>query len=66
MPRKPQDIRRLAKRRLIRLELSENAAAKRAGIPTSTVNRYLSGQRDLTSERLSRLLNVLGLVIVER
>jgi transcriptional regulator with XRE-family HTH domain len=35
-----------------------------AGLDSRTVQRYASGERDLTSERLGRLMGALGLRIV--
>jgi transcriptional regulator with XRE-family HTH domain len=35
-----------------------------AGLDSRTVQRYASGERDLTSERLGRLMGALGLRVV--
>jgi transcriptional regulator with XRE-family HTH domain len=37
-----------------------------AGLEPMTVGRFASGQRDLTSERLGRLMGALGLRVVKQ
>jgi transcriptional regulator with XRE-family HTH domain len=35
------------------------------GLPWNTLNRYLSGQNDISSEKLVRILNFLGIDVVD-
>jgi plasmid maintenance system antidote protein VapI len=41
------------------------AIAKAAGLEQRTLGRFVNGERDLTGERLGRLMVALGLVVVK-
>jgi plasmid maintenance system antidote protein VapI len=42
------------------------ALAKAAGLEQRTLGRFANGERDLTSERLGRLMAALGLRVVKK
>jgi predicted transcriptional regulator len=44
-------------------ELSAYALAKLAGLDPGVVKRYVSGQREIQTDTLEKMLDVLGLVI---
>jgi plasmid maintenance system antidote protein VapI len=46
--------------------LSANALAKAAGVPQSTLSRFLRGQRGLTVATAERLMAYFGLEVVPR
>ena len=54
------DFRREIKQELKRLGWSAYRLAKAAGLPLRGVQAYISGEKDTTSARLSKLLGVLG------
>jgi len=41
------------------------AIAKAAGLNQRTLGRFVNGERDLTSERLGRLMRALGLKVIK-
>jgi transcriptional regulator with XRE-family HTH domain len=54
-------------RRVIReRSLSASAVARSAGVSPSQIARFLSGERDLYLSTAERLLEVLGLKVIER
>ena len=54
-------FRKIIGTEVTRQGLSGYRVAKLSGIPMRTVQAYLAGSRDLTGERLARIVDALGL-----
>jgi transcriptional regulator with XRE-family HTH domain len=52
--------------RAAQLGLTAYGLAKLAGMSEETVRRYLYGKQDMTSEKVDKLLDVLGLEVREK
>jgi transcriptional regulator with XRE-family HTH domain len=59
-------FRKIIRAEVTRQGLSGYRVAKLSGIPMRTVQAYLAGSRDLTGERLARIVDALGLELRPR
>jgi transcriptional regulator with XRE-family HTH domain len=59
-------IREAIKSRMTALGMTQSDLARRAGTLPGSVNRYLRGKRDISTDMLQRLLSVLALGIVDK
>jgi transcriptional regulator with XRE-family HTH domain len=59
-------IRATIQARMTALGMTQSDLARRAGTLPGSVNRYLRGNRDISTDMLQRLLSVLALGIVDK
>ena len=59
-------IRQAIQARAAQLGLTAYALAKLAGMSEETVRPYLQGKRDMTSKKVDKLLEALGLEVREK
>lgn len=57
------DVRQAIKQQLKARGWSQNELAKRSSVPQPTINRYLAGKRDITSEPLGRIMDAMDMRI---
>lgn len=57
------DIRKIVKARLKEVGMSQYRLAQKIGMSRQSVSAYLAQRQDLPSQRMGKVLDVLGLVI---